>query len=121
MSRFVSQPKRERLHTTAVDDAYDGEERGKNREKERLARQRIERRGRESGKGVIKSKVLSQRGSRHFAVACSAREMTSAKMADLRRRGSPSSLSSVHAYTRHARVLSIDAMTSERIPGRLND
>lgn len=41
-------------------------------------------RGRESGKGVIKSKVLSQQGSRHFAVACSAREMTSAKMADLR-------------------------------------
>ncbi|TGZ53848.1 hypothetical protein DBV15_01832 [Temnothorax longispinosus] len=37
----------------------------------------------------------------------------------------PSSLSlSVHAYTRHARALSIDAihaMTSERIPGRLND
>lgn len=43
-----------------------------------------DRRERESGKGVIKSKVLSQQGSRHFAVACSAREMTSAKMADLR-------------------------------------
>jgi len=61
----------------------------KKREKEKSARRTGERgssdrRGRESGKGVIKSKVLSQQGSRHFAVACSAREMTSAKMADLR-------------------------------------
>lgn len=90
-----------RPHTTAaVHDAFAVRKEGKTREKERSARRKgrrrgrgggvaegtgaKDRRGRESGKGVTKSKVLSQRGSRHFAVACSAREMTSAKMADLR-------------------------------------
>jgi len=72
----------------AVDDAYAAriEEKEEKREIGSAKRGKGEpdRRERESGKGVIKSKVLSQRGSRHFAVACSAREMTSAKMADLR-------------------------------------
>lgn len=72
----------------AVDDAYTvwkEEKEGKGENGSTDEREGApDRRGRESGKGVIKSKVLSQQGSRHFAVACSAREMTSAKMADLR-------------------------------------
>lgn len=109
----------------AVDDAYTAWKEGKSEISPAGGGGNAGRRmdeGENREKGVIKSKVLSQRGSRHFAVACSAREMTSAKMADLRgAAGSPSSLPSVHAYTRHARALSIDAMTSERILGRLND
>ncbi|KYN05580.1 hypothetical protein ALC62_03498 [Cyphomyrmex costatus] len=70
----------------AVDDAYTVWKEGKEGKGEIGSGEKgaPDRRGRESGKGVIKSKVLSQQGSRHFAVACSAREMTSAKMADLR-------------------------------------
>lgn len=101
MSRFVSQPKREpSAHDRRRARCVRGEERGENEGKREIGSAEGEkagagggvaegtgakdRRGRESGKGVTKSKVLSQRGSRHFAVACSAREMTSAKMADLR-------------------------------------
>ncbi|EZA49176.1 hypothetical protein X777_12585, partial [Ooceraea biroi] len=61
-----------------------------------MAEGAADRRKREPGKRAIKSKALSQRASRHFAVACLAREMMSAKMAD-RRGGSSSSLPSVHA------------------------
>lgn len=83
-------------------------------------------RERELGKRrAIKSKVLSQRGSRHFAVACSAREMTSTKMADPRAVLLRCCRACVHTYrrldTHGPLVLSVDAMISERIPDRLND
>lgn len=89
VSRFVSQLKRERLHTTPPTMRTRRGKRKKEGKGEIVSgggggEGAPDRRGRESGKGVIKSKVLSQRGSRYFAVACSAREMTSAKMADLR-------------------------------------
>lgn len=73
MSRFVSQPQSVSIHTTFVyREGRGGARSQREGRKSKRARGGERESNEEEREGAIKSKALSQQGSRRFAVACSA-------------------------------------------------